>query len=305
MNRSPRIAFRMMHEQPRLRPPHGKKLVVQLVMNVECWAYDQPLPRKLLNTPYGQDPVPDIPNYCWVEYGLRVGMSRFIRMCGDRALPVAINLNSAIIAKYPKLASAIHEMGWEIVGHGVHQRMLFMEKDEKAVINQCLDDIEQFFGRRPRGWLGPGLAESFETLEWLKLAGVEYVMDWVLDDFPDWIETEHGRLVSVPYGGLDLNDVTIWMGDRLSASEYALRVRSTVATFETEMQDRPRILTLALHPHVACVPHRMPVIIETIDWLRSRNDVVFMTGGQIADWFASEERDLSSVVSGAALKRPS
>lgn len=285
-----RIAFRMMEEQPRLPAPKGKPLIVQIVMNVECWAFDKPLPRKLLNAPYNQDPVPDIPNYCWVEYGLRIGMSRFMRMCANRDLPVSINLNSAIITAYPSLAAAIREMGCEIVGHGVHQRMLFMEEDEGVVIRKCLDQIEEFYGRRPRGWLGPGLAETFDTLDYLKLAGVEYVMDWVLDDFPDWLETKHGRLVSVPYGGLDLNDVTIWMGDRLPASEYIHRVRSTVATFETEMSERPRVLTLALHPHVACVPHRMPIIIETIDWLRSRDDTIFMAGGQIADWFITESR---------------
>jgi hypothetical protein len=54
------------------------------------------------------------------------------------------------------------------------------------------------------------------------------------------------------------------------------------------MEERPKVLTLALHPHVACVPHRMPLLIETIDWLCSRDDVVFMTGGAIADWFVSE-----------------
>jgi peptidoglycan/xylan/chitin deacetylase (PgdA/CDA1 family) len=290
----------MLDEQPRMRPPNGKSLIVQLVMNVECWAFDQPLPRKLLNTPYGQDPVPDIPNFCWVEYGLRVGMSRFIRMCAERNLPVAVNLNSAIIATYPRLASAIREMKWEIVGHGVFQRMLFMEEDQSAVIRRCLDEIEGFFGSRPRGWLGPGLAETFETPELFKLAGLEYVMDWVLDDFPDWIETKHGRLVSVPYGGLDLNDVTLWMGDRLSASEYGIRVRNTVKTFESEMQRRPKVLTLALHPHVACVPHRMPVIVETIDWLRSRDDVVFMTGGQIADWFLAESKHQHDATPAAA-----
>jgi peptidoglycan/xylan/chitin deacetylase (PgdA/CDA1 family) len=278
----------MMDEQPTLRPPNGKRLIVQLVMNVECWTFDKPLPRKLLSTPYNQEPVPDIPNYCWVEYGLRIGMSRFIDMCAKRNLPVMINLNSAIISEYPKLAAAMREMNWEIVGHGVHHRMLFMEKDERAVINQCLDEIEAFFGGRPRGWLGPGLAETFDTPEWLKLAGIDYVYDWVLDDYPDWIETKHGRLVSVPYGGLDLNDVMVWMGDRHVAAAYHDRIRNTVATFEPEMETRPRFLTLALHPHVACVPHRMPVLIDTIDWLLNRNDTMFMTGSQVADWFIAE-----------------
>jgi hypothetical protein len=80
------------------------------------------------------------------------------------------------------------------------------------------------------------------------------------------------------------------MVDRLPASEYFHRVRNTVTTFEPELAERPRVLTLALHPHVGCVPHRMPVLIETIDWLRSRTDTVFMNGSQITDWFIAESR---------------
>jgi hypothetical protein len=31
-----------------------------------------------------------------------------------------------------------------------------------------------------RGWLGPGLTETFATLDLLREHGVEYVCDWVL-----------------------------------------------------------------------------------------------------------------------------
>lgn len=284
---NPFVAYRMIDAQPRLEGPGGKPLIVQIVMNVECWPFDKPLPRKLLSTPYGQDPVPDIPNYSWVEYGLRIGMSRFIRGCADRGLRVGINLNSAIITEYPALAAALRDMDCEIVGHGVTQRMLFMEDDEAAVIERCLSQIEEFFGTRPRGWLGPGLAETFDTLGHLKAAGIDYVMDWVIDDFPDWLETPNGRLLSVPYGGLDMNDVAIWSNDHQSAAEYFTRVRDMVRTFEPELEERPRVLTLPLHPHVACVPHRLPALWATFDWLAAREDTVVMTGSEITDWFVA------------------
>ncbi len=284
---NPFAAYRMIDDQPRVAAPGGKPLIVQIVMNVECWPFDQPLPRKLLSTPYGRDPVPDVPNYSWVEYGLRTGMPRFIRGCAERGLRVGVNLNSAIVSEYPALAAALRDMDCEIVGHGVTQRMLFMEDDEAAVIARCLEQIEGFFGVRPRGWLGPGLAETFDTLGHLKAAGIDYVMDWVIDDFPDWLETPNGRLLSVPYGGLDMNDVTVWSNDRQPAAEYFTRVRDTVRTFEPELEERPRVLTLPLHPHVACVPHRLPALWETLDWLVGRDDAVVMTGSEIADWYVA------------------
>ena len=39
-------------------------------------------------------------------------------------------------------------------------------------------------GKNPRGWLGPGLTETWETPDLLVEEGYEYVCDWVLDDQP-------------------------------------------------------------------------------------------------------------------------
>ena len=50
----------------------------------------------------------------------------------------------------------------------------------------------EFTGRRPRGWLGPGLTETWETPDLLVEAGYEYVCDWVLDDQPVVLEDARG-----------------------------------------------------------------------------------------------------------------
>src|SRR5215472_8352345 len=44
--------------------------------------------------------------------------------------------------------------------------------------------IRSFAGKKPRGWLGPGLTETWETPDLLVEEGYEYVCDWVLDDQP-------------------------------------------------------------------------------------------------------------------------
>ena len=47
-----------------------------------------------------------------------------------------------------------------------------------------MEIIEKFSGKRPRGWFGPGLTQTFDTLDYLSAAGIEYIGDWVLDDEP-------------------------------------------------------------------------------------------------------------------------
>ena len=47
-----------------------------------------------------------------------------------------------------------------------------------------MDILETFTGKRPVGWLGPGLTQTLETPDLLVEAGVKYIGDWVFDDEP-------------------------------------------------------------------------------------------------------------------------
>ena len=54
---------------------------------------------------------------------------------------------------------AMHKAGWEFIGHGVHQKALNHTDGEESQIVTSLDMIEAFTGKRPKGWLSPGLRE--------------------------------------------------------------------------------------------------------------------------------------------------
>jgi len=49
---------------------------------------------------------------------------------------------------------------------------------ERSLIQTSLRTIEQATGRRPRGWLGSGLTETYNTLDILAEDGVVYCGDW-------------------------------------------------------------------------------------------------------------------------------
>ena len=95
---NPRVPFRMTSDRKPLKPPKkGKMLIVHIVVNVEYWPFDQPMPRKTLSTPHGMETIPDIPNYSWAEYGLRCGMLRLLDLTKQMRLPASTNLNSTVI----------------------------------------------------------------------------------------------------------------------------------------------------------------------------------------------------------------
>ena len=276
----------MTSERSNLRGIDGKPLIVHLVVNVEHWLFDESMPRKYLTAPHGLEQVPDIPNFSWAEYGMRAGMPRLLECFKRRGLPASVSLNAGVIDAYPSCAAAMRDAGWEFIGHGVHQKSIQGEADERDIILVAMQMIEDFTGVRPSGWLGPGLKETFDTPDILKELGVDYVFDWVLDDLPCWLNTKHGPLLSIPYT-LELNDSPLYAGQHMSSSEIYDRLVDTLSVFETELKRQPRVLTLALHPHLIGVPHRFAYLERMLDLLQARDDTTFVVGGQIADWYVS------------------
>lgn len=286
MPNNPRVPYTLSDERAPLAPPQGKGIIVHVAVNVETWPFDQPMPRKLLPGPHGVDSLPDVPNFSWVEYGLRAGMPRLFELFASRAVPVSAVMNAGICDDYPRLAERIGEAGWEIMGHGYRQKPLAADGSEAELIEACLERVRKFYGRPPRGWLGPGLKETADTPEILKAAGIEYVCDWTLDDVPDWLATKHGPLVAVPYT-VEINDVPIYAIQQHSSDEIERRFRDTLECYAEEAQRQPRIFTIALHPHIIAVPHRIAYLRRMIDELKARPDTIFMTGARIADWFVA------------------
>ncbi|MEE8453310.1 MAG: polysaccharide deacetylase family protein [Limibaculum sp.] len=285
---NPRIPYRMSHTRKQLAPPDGKPLIVHLVVNVEHWRFEHAMPRKIITAPHGAEHVPDIPNYSWAEYGMRCGMPRILDLIADRGVPASTSINAGVIDAYPECAEAMLKAGWEFIGHGMHQKSMQAEEAEAELIQAVLDKLAGFTGQKTRGWLSPGLKESADTPDILKALGIDYLCDWVVDDLPAWMTTEGGPLIAMPYN-LEINDSIIYAVEKHASPEMYRRMTDTVATFENELDRNPRVMALGLHPHLIGVPHRIGYLERMLDDLLGRDDTIFMTGSQIADWFVEAD----------------
>jgi len=284
---NPRIPYRFSTDAGPLKAHAKGAILVHLVVNVEHWQFDAPMPRTIITPPHGKETVPDVPNFSWADYGMRAGLPRIIEAIRSRGLSASTSFNAGVIEAYPRAAEAIHEAGWEFIGHGMHQKALNHVGAEQEIISQTLDIIQSFTGQRPRGWLSPGLRESNSTPEYLKAAGVEYVFDWVVDDLPNWMHTERGPLLSLPYN-LEINDSIIYAVEKHSSDEMLQRLTRTLALFEREARTQPRVLTLGLHPHLIGVPHRFGSFEQMLDLLMRTPGVCFLQGHEIADWYTAQ-----------------
>jgi peptidoglycan/xylan/chitin deacetylase (PgdA/CDA1 family) len=284
---NPRVPYRFSNEGPKIAPPKEGAIIVHLVVNVEHWQFESAMPRTIITPPHGKETIPDVPNFSWADYGMRAGLPRIIDAIQSRGLPASTSFNAGVIKAYPRAAEAMHKAGWEFIGHGIHQKALNQASAEEELIATSLEMIETFTGTRPKGWLSPGLRESYTTPEILVSQGIKYVFDWVIDDVPSWMTTQKGPLLALPYN-LEVNDSIIYAVERHSSEEMYLRLKNTLELFQRESLTHPRVLALGLHPHLIGVPHRFNSFERMLDLLIKTPGVCFMNGEQIYDWYTAQ-----------------
>ena len=157
------------------------------------------------------------------------------------------------------------------------------------MIDRTMDILERFTGKRPVGWLGPGLTQTLETPELLAAAGVKYIGDWVYDDEPSVIRTANGPLVTLPYT-VELNDITM-MAVQHHESDYLLkRAIDTFDRLYAEGEQRAKIMALAIHPYISGQPHRIRYLEEIYDYANRFAGVLHWNGEEIYEWYLTERK---------------
>ncbi len=73
---SARSPYSAIVDRPVLQLPDQGRLLVWIIVNVEHWSIERAMPRMVLSPPMGQPLMPDLPNWAWHEYGMRVGFWR-------------------------------------------------------------------------------------------------------------------------------------------------------------------------------------------------------------------------------------
>jgi allantoinase len=279
-----RIAYSAIAERPQLKLPDGARMAVWVIVNVEEWDPTQPMPRTVLTPPGGGSPMPDVPNWAWHEYGNRVGFWRFVELFDEFTIPAVLAINGSAIAAYPPIVRAAVEREWEFIGHGFTQRNMQKVPSERSDIRKVRDAILHATGKKPRGWLGPGLTETWETPDLLVEEGYDYVADWVLDDQPVWLKTRTKPLLNLPYTQ-ECNDVAMMLIQHHKASEYRDRALDQFDQIYAEAAHSARVMALSVHPYIMGAPHRLKYLRAVFEVIRKRSDVKFWTGAHIVDWY--------------------
>ena len=286
-----RVPFSAIVDRPALKLPGGGRIIVWSIVNLEVWDINKPMARQIIPPPTGQTMLPDVANWSWHEYGMRVGVWRFFDLYKRLGIKPTVSINARTVEDYPRVGQQCVDDGWEFMGHAYEQGPIHKVEDQAAMIAKAQSVLEKFSGTRPVGWLGPGLTQTFETPELLVANGIKYIGDWVYDDEPTVISTSKGPLVTLPYT-VELNDIPTMMVQHHESGYWQQRCTDYFDRLYLEGKERPRVMAIAIHPYISGQPHRIKYLEQVYEYINRHEGVVHMNGVEMLEWYGGERKRL-------------
>jgi peptidoglycan/xylan/chitin deacetylase (PgdA/CDA1 family) len=264
--------------------PGGKRLAVWVALNVETFGFG------LKGPTFGNPlPWPDHRNWCWLEYGNRVGIWHMLDMADQFGIPLGHHVNSYLYDTHPEIMDALGKRPRdEIMGHGrtnSEEPGQRPEAEERALIAEATAAITVHEGKAPAGWMTPLQAESLVTPDLLKEAGYRYMVDWPCDDQPFHMTTRAGPLLNVPYA-VETNDYLSVIHLRQDAPVYEEVVIRQYEELLAQSVERPLVFAISLHTFIMGQPHRLRTLRNIFRRILEHRDfgrVWLTTPGAIAD----------------------
>ncbi len=267
------FAYRAIVDAPRVTWPGGARIAVWVIPNIEHFHMEL-----FAN-------APDVRNYSRRDYGNRVGIWRLMEVLARHKIRGTVALNAEVITHYPRIIEAAIGLGWEFMGHGLTNSTALTgmhAATERATILATRDAIIGT-GQKMHGWLGPGLTETWRTLDLLAEAGATYVADWINDDLP--YRMRNG-LHAIPYS-IELNDMPLFVNPSISIADFERRMIDAFDVLYDEGEHNGRVLGIALHPFLIGSPHRIRYLDRALAHMASHEGVWFATGAEIIAHYAT------------------
>jgi allantoinase len=271
-------------DRPVLRWPNGARIAVWVIPNIEHFLFDRPSTSISGATAFLK---PDVLNYSWRDYGVRVGIWRMMEIMQRYGVRGTVALNSDVCREYPRIIEEGKKLGWEWMGHGITNSTLLnaqSEAEERQLVGTVVSTITRSVGKAPRGWLSPALSETVHTLDILAEHGIEYVGNWVNDEQPYPMRVKKGSMIAMPYSS-ELNDIPALLGLHQSPERFGQMICDQFDVLYEDGARTGRVMSICLHPFLVGHPHRSKYFAKALAHVTSRQEVWLATGSEIVDCY--------------------
>ena len=152
-------------DRPPLRWPNGARVAVWVIPNIEHFLFDRPS-TSITHATRGL--VPDVLNYSWRDYGVRVGIWRMMEVMDKYKVRGSISLSVGLIEHHPEIIKECVDRNWEFFSHGIYNTRYaygMTPDEERAIIRDSAQTIAKWTGQRMDGWLAPALSSTGPSQE--------------------------------------------------------------------------------------------------------------------------------------------
>jgi allantoinase len=268
--------------RPKQQWPGGARVAFYVGLNIEHFEVDKSSTSLINSTAHLK---PDALNHGWRDYGARVGFWRLLEALDKHGVRASALLNSDCCERYPQIIEAGRERHWAWLAHGQTNSSFHADlakAEERELLIEITQTIAAATGTSVKGWMGPGLTETFETPRILRELGYTYVLDWCADDQPFPLRIP--GMISVPYS-VELNDYTLFLVKNGSGEDFYRVVVDQFDRLYEESAQTGRVMALALHPLLIGHPFRFKYLDRALEHIVGHDGVWLTTSDEIAEHY--------------------
>ena len=279
--------WRMATERSKLSWENSAKVAISFIIPLEFFPLNPSgVPFKhpgAMVTPY-----PDLRHFTVRDYGNRVGVHRILEALDKHGVKATFAVNGEIAKRYPPLLEIIKSKGHEIAAHGLSTDHIHHEDLSEHEENELIQDTHTCFDGAPKGWMSPARNQSSKTLERLVKAGVDYCLDWEMDQVPVTAATKNGDITLIP-NNYELSDFTLLHTRRQTEEAWLSQMKASIdLLLEEHERFGSQMLGLTLTPYIMGQPFRIWALLELLAHIKDMADVSVFTAGDIATQFATQ-----------------
>lgn len=274
---------------PAVQWPHGARLALSIVVNVEEGA-ELTLSAGDERNEFIYEAVEEVagvPDLCMEShfaYGSRVGWGRIRSALKARGATATLNACGRALLASPWIAQEAIADGHEIMSHGFrwerHANM--SEAHERAVIAQAVEAIRSTSGAAPVGWHTRSATSPNTRRLLVEHGGFLYDSNAYDDDTPYVVEERGQPHVVLPYA-FDTNDMRFHnRGGFVFGDDFARYCIDAFDRLYAEGGDEPRMMSVGLHLRIIGRPARIGGLERFLDHAASRPGVWFARRDAIA-----------------------
>jgi len=270
--------------------PHGAKAAVMITVDLDAEFFWLSLDPGAVNRPK------TLSNG---QYGMKRGLSRVLQVLDDSKIKATFFVPGRIAEVYPQQVQEVAGRGHEIGHHGyAHENFALLSKEQQMdALRKGIDALQKVCGVRPAGFRAPEGDITHDTTALLQECGFRYSSTLNGADLPYFLALDGTptdivelcgtwELTDLPYFAFNFKPA--FPSGQCRIANYS----SVLSIWKDEFDafyDMGLNYNIKFDPQAIGTPGRIPMLEGLLEYIKSRKDVWFCTGSEMADFWRSTQ----------------